>query len=386
MKPRKYLQGGAPVHELSWFVTGGHDLVGWRRHQKVLLKCTKAPWKNIVSPNSPVTSQPFYRRRWWLTLAIFGETMGWHAHSFRTIGDAHLHNICPFEELYIHCADVMAVVAQFGHLLPEKEAWESRVAAWLRERNFILHWPCLKLGYQRTHKLAIQFHTISNANASHFLDREFWDIPICTQFLLPCSITCSFAEAEAFAWGLCKSNIMFALFGGSSLSFSMQLGLQFCRSLAELEGSLGISHHDPSRTVLGGPDSPAFVLKPKPTGCVWKCWEHPNYPMVLLIIIPMKNGYFIGNIPYFQTNPTESNWFQDSRWPITQEEVRRSTVSRKTSWPWADCAGSWQLYTLARMVVGPWCRVQSSFLSSLPIHHECCVGVSENGDTHKRLF
>ena len=29
----------------------------------------------------------------------------------------------------------------------------------------------------------------------------------------------------------------------------------------------------------------------------------PLYPMVLLIIIPMKNGYFIGNIPYFQTNP-----------------------------------------------------------------------------------
>ena len=31
----------------------------------------------------------------------------------------------------------------------------------------------------------------------------------------------------------------------------------------------------------------------------------PNDPMVLLIIIPMKNGYFIGNIPYFQTNPRE---------------------------------------------------------------------------------
>ena len=29
----------------------------------------------------------------------------------------------------------------------------------------------------------------------------------------------------------------------------------------------------------------------------------PLNPMVLLIIIPMKNGYFIGNIPYFQTNP-----------------------------------------------------------------------------------
>ena len=29
----------------------------------------------------------------------------------------------------------------------------------------------------------------------------------------------------------------------------------------------------------------------------------PLNPMVLLIIIPMKNGYFIGNIPHFQTNP-----------------------------------------------------------------------------------
>ena len=37
-------------------------------------------------------------------------------------------------------------------------------------------------------------------------------------------------------------------------------------------------------------------------GCVWKCCV-PLNPMVLLIIIPMKNGYFIGNIPYFQTNP-----------------------------------------------------------------------------------
>ena len=36
-------------------------------------------------------------------------------------------------------------------------------------------------------------------------------------------------------------------------------------------------------------------------GCV------PLNPMVLLIIIPMKNGYFIGNIPYFQTNPSMIN-------------------------------------------------------------------------------
>ena len=38
-------------------------------------------------------------------------------------------------------------------------------------------------------------------------------------------------------------------------------------------------------------------------GCVWKCCVPQKNPMVLLIIIPMKNGYFIGNIPYFQTNP-----------------------------------------------------------------------------------
>ena len=38
---------------------------------------------------------------------------------------------------------------------------------------------------------------------------------------------------------------------------------------------------------------------------IWVCLKMvrctPLYPMVLLIIIPMKNGYFIGNIPYFQT-------------------------------------------------------------------------------------
>ena len=38
----------------------------------------------------------------------------------------------------------------------------------------------------------------------------------------------------------------------------------------------------------------------------WVCLKMvstPLYPMVLLIIIPFLNGYFIGNIPYFQTNP-----------------------------------------------------------------------------------
>ena len=37
-------------------------------------------------------------------------------------------------------------------------------------------------------------------------------------------------------------------------------------------------------------------------GFVWKCCV-PLNPMVLLIIIPFLNGYFIGNIPYFQTHP-----------------------------------------------------------------------------------
>ena len=40
-----------------------------------------------------------------------------------------------------------------------------------------------------------------------------------------------------------------------------------------------------------------------PSGCVWKCCV-PLNPMVLLIIIPMKNGYFIGNInPTFSDKP-----------------------------------------------------------------------------------
>ena len=38
-------------------------------------------------------------------------------------------------------------------------------------------------------------------------------------------------------------------------------------------------------------------------GCVWK-WLVPLNPMVLLITIPMKNGYFIGNInPTFSDKP-----------------------------------------------------------------------------------
>ena len=46
---------------------------------------------------------------------------------------------------------------------------------------------------------------------------------------------------------------------------------------------------------------------PVSPGCVWKC-RVPLYPMVLLIIIPMKNCYFIGNInPTFSDKPTENS-------------------------------------------------------------------------------
>ena len=40
--------------------------------------------------------------------------------------------------------------------------------------------------------------------------------------------------------------------------------------------------------------------------CMWVCLKMvstPKNPMVLLIIIPMKNDYFIGDIPHFQTYP-----------------------------------------------------------------------------------
>ena len=42
-------------------------------------------------------------------------------------------------------------------------------------------------------------------------------------------------------------------------------------------------------------------------GCVSENVVYPLNPMVLLIIIPFLNGYFIGNIPYFQTNPYQKN-------------------------------------------------------------------------------
>ena len=60
---------------------------------------------------------------------------------------------------------------------------------------------------------------------------------------------------------------------------------------------------------------------PQTYGFVWKCCV-PLNPMVLLIIIPIKNGYFIGNIPYFQTNPYTNKCFLSAPRNINQWPVR----------------------------------------------------------------
>ena len=52
--------------------------------------------------------------------------------------------------------------------------------------------------------------------------------------------------------------------------------------------------HLEARANCRSPRTPQFTQAPY--GFVWKCCV-PLNPMVLLIIIPMKNGYFIGNIP-----------------------------------------------------------------------------------------
>ena len=53
-------------------------------------------------------------------------------------------------------------------------------------------------------------------------------------------------------------------------------------------------------------------------GCVWKCV--PLNPMVLLIIIPIKNCYFIGGIHHFQTNPY-STWISPGLDPSCMEPM-----------------------------------------------------------------
>ena len=98
----------------------------------------------------------------------------------------------------------------------------------------------------------------------------------------------------------------------------------------------------------------------------------PLHPMVLLIIIPMKNGYFIGNIPYFQTNPHFKRCgyqqippkFSNSGDRDGEESMRRGIRH-----PVARCVMMiLQLYHRLRALwhkgCGPRCRKTSQFLST----------------------
>ena len=58
----------------------------------------------------------------------------------------------------------------------------------------------------------------------------------------------------------------------------------------------------------------------------------------LLIIIPMKNGYFIGNIPYFQTNPNAGGSDVSK-----QQKMVGFTIPYvgKWCWKWVVIVGYW---------------------------------------------
>ena len=79
-------------------------------------------------------------------------------------------------------------------------------------------------------------------------------------------------------------------------------------------------------------------------GCVWKCCV-PLNPMVLLIIIPMKNGYFIGNIPYFQTYGKKKHGGLFKIWGYPH-----ILTNRPTSW---GCIHPTELRNAATEPVGP---------------------------------
>ena len=68
---------------------------------------------------------------------------------------------------------------------------------------------------------------------------------------------------------------------------------------------------------------------PKTDGSVWKCgippiiakWCTPKKPMVLLIIIPTLDGYFIGGIPHFQTYPDGRLWHPQNNVDIIYDHL-----------------------------------------------------------------
>ena len=64
----------------------------------------------------------------------------------------------------------------------------------------------------------------------------------------------------------------------------------------------------------------AFLPLPT-TGCVWKCCVPRKNPMVLLIIIPMKNGYFIGKILGIYPTFSDKPMYQQLESPESDQKI-----------------------------------------------------------------
>ena len=88
-----------------------------------------------------------------------------------------------------------------------------------------------------------------------------------------------------------------------------------CRSSSCIRWSLKICDF---RCVQGATSCTKSDLKALQSWCLYNIYNHnddlglsensvPLHPMVLLIIIPKKNGYFIGGMPHFQTYPFTKN-------------------------------------------------------------------------------
>ena len=129
-------------------------------------------------------------------------------------------------------------------------------------------------------------------------------------------------------------------------------GLVEDRPLCGFGDASGDAHDGSSRWVLveGKQCRKPTLLAQKSYGCVWKCCV-PLNPMVLLIIIPIKNCYFIGNInPTFSDIPIwKTNWThrfrQDFSWikpykAIDFQSPPRTWHIRGQYWS-SECAISW---------------------------------------------
>ena len=107
----------------------------------------------------------------------------------------------------------------------------------------------------------------------------------------------------------------------------------------------------------------------------------PLNPMALLIIIPFLNGYFIGNIPYFQTNPNDYeswypalwiNWGGDWSWvrfleiKFRRKNKKNNSNHKEEIWPSDPCKlAKCKSFT----EVHEWCHCLN-----LKLHSHTCVG------------